>query len=560
MVRPILYSGVALLSLIAANAALAAEIEAKSTIGAVTLFPDAAIVTRNLDVDLPAGSSTLVLRALPATIDPASLRVEGQATARLALGAVKSRLRAADPQKTISENEVELKKLRADLGQINSMLDALEGRKAMVQRYAAAGPARDEKSAGLDVAQWGAAWDAVGQALVKVNGEILEATRRKSETEARIKALEIAENGRRARLAPEREFTVAVEADAPLKGALTISYRVAGAGWQPAYDARLTTEGKMAGGLTLARRALVTQRTGEDWTDVELTLSTVRARSGTAAPQVEPQRVSFLEALVGYAAPAPVRRERAPSMQKLNEVADAAGPAAAPAPQPIVAPEATLEGNGFQATYRLPGRITVLTDGSQKSLIVQSREIKPELLVKTAPALDPTAYLEAAFTNEEDAPLLPGVVSLIRDNSFIGRGRIAFTPPGDRIELGFGADERVKVSRVPLRRRETEPGLLGSTKSDTRDFKITIKNLHDFAVKTSIIDQIPYSEASNLTVDPLPTNTPPTEKIVNDKRGVMGWTYELKPKEEKEIRIGYRLRFPSDRELVFQRTPNARAN
>ena len=40
-----------------------------------------------------------------------------------------------------------------------------------------------------------------------------------------------------------------------------------------------------------------------------------------------------------------------------------------------------------------------------------------------------------------------------------------------------------------------------------------------------------------------------------DKRGVVAWSYDLKPKEEKEIRFGYRIRWPSDRELVFETQP-----
>ena len=46
--------------------------------------------------------------------------------------------------------------------------------------------------------------------------------------------------------------------------------------------------------------------------------------------------------------------------------------------------------------------------------------------------------------------------------------------------------------------------------------------------------------------------TPPTERNVQDKRGVMAWTYEMKPGEEREIRTGFRLRWPGDRELVLE--------
>lgn len=561
MTRILFAASVAVAALSAAMPALSAEIDGKSEISAVTVFPDGAIVSRTLAVDLPTGASTLVLRGLPLSIDPASLRIEGEASGALTLGAVEARLRPVDPAKIQSEAEAQLRPLREERGRITAEIEALEGRRAMIQRFAQSGPERGDKAGGLDVGQWEAAWEAVGKALAKVNEDVRLSQQKRAEVEAKIKALELSETARRSRVAPEREFTVALEAGQPLKGALTVSYRVAGAGWRPAYDARLTTaEGGKAGGLVLARRALVTQRTGEDWSNVELTLSTTRAARNTAAPEVDPQRVTFYEPQPPIVGAPIIRYEstRDAARQKSVAAAPMAGapePAAVP-PRPIEAAEAKLETNGFEAIYRIPGRLTVPLDGSQKSFIIQSRNIQPELLVRAAPAIDPTAYLEAAFVNAENAPLLAGEVSLIRDNNFVGRGRMAFTAPGDKVSLGFGADERVKVARVPLRRRETEPTLLGSTKSDTREFKITVRNLHDFPVKASIIDQIPFSEASNLTVEPLSTNTPATDKIVQDKRGVMGWTYDLKPNEEKEIRLGYRMRWPSDREIVFQAAPN----
>jgi uncharacterized protein (TIGR02231 family) len=553
-------AGVAISAVLAAVPALAADIEAKSRIGAVTVYPDGAIVTRAVEVDLPQGSNTLVFRNLPLTVDPASIRVEGQATGALTLGAVESRLRAVDPNRPAGEGEVQLKVLREELGKVEARIAAHEGRRTMVQRFAESGPERGEKAGGLEVEKWLAAWDAVGQALAKVNEDIRLASLERQAVAEKIKALELAETQRRSRVLPEREFTVALEAGQAVKGSLTLSYRVTGASWRPAYDARLATaEGGKAGSFALVRRALVSQRTGEDWSDVEVSLSTVRAARGTAAPEVDPLRAAFFEPAppIAYrgkvvgAPPAPMAA--APMADNMARTADAAE---VKLPQKVAAAEAALDSNGFQASYKLPGRLSVPTDGAQKSFIIQSRDIQPELVIKTAPALDPTAYLEASFINTEEAPLLAGEVTLIRDNAFVGRGRMAFTAPGDKVSLGFGADDRVKVARVPLRRKETEPSLLGSTKSDIRDFKITVKNLHDFAVKTVIVDQIPFSEAANLTVEPLPTNTAPTEKVVADKRGVMSWTYDLKPREEKEVRIGYRIRYPSDREIVLEPAPN----
>lgn len=534
----------------------AAEIEARSRIDAVTVYPDAAIVTRRLDVDLPQGESVLVFRGLPLSIDPASLRIEGRATGGLTLGAVDSRLRPVDPQNVASESEARLKPLREERERMTATIDALEGRKAMIKRFGQTGPVRGEGNNGLDISQWSAAWDAVGAGFAKVNEELRLARAALVEVEAKIKAIEAADVARRSRTAPEREFTVALAADAPVKGVLTVSYRVGNATWQPAYDARLSTgEGGKGAGLVLVRRALVTQRTGEDWAGVELSLSTVRAARGTQAPEVAPQRVGYVEAMVLGAAPQDRMPMAAAPAPRAMKAAEAPVDGAAPPDAALKVAATVLETNGYQATFRIPGALTVPTDGTQKSFILQTREVAPDIVVKAAPTLDPTAYLEATFANDADSPLLAGMVSLIRDGAFIGRGQVAFTPPGEKVALGFGADDRVTVTRVPVRRRETEPGFIGSNRTDTREFRIAVKNLHDFAVKAVIVDQLPYSEAANLVVEPLSTNTPPTEKTVKDRRGVMSWTFDLKPKEGRDILLGYRLRWPADRELTFDRMP-----
>jgi hypothetical protein len=44
-------------------------------------------------------------------------------------------------------------------------------------------------------------------------------------------------------------------------------------------------------------------------------------------------------------------------------------------------------------------------------------------------------------------------------------------------------------------------------------------------------------------------NTSPTEKTVADQRGVSGWNFDLAPGQQKDIRFGWRLRWPADREI-----------
>ena len=135
-------------------------------------------------------------------------------------------------------------------------------------------------------------------------------------------------------------------------------------------------------------------------------------------------------------------------------------------------------------------------------------------------------------------------------------GPVNLVAPGDSTDLGFGADDRVTVKRVPVRRKENEPTWIGQTKTEQREFRTSVKNLHPFPIKVAITDQIPISENNAIVIEQLPTTTAPTEKIVNDRRGVMGWTFDLAPNASKDILLAYRMKWPADREVVFQNVPN----
>lgn len=559
-------AAVSLLALVAAFPALGAEIEAKSKIDAVTVYPDAAAVTRSLEIDLPAGATTLVFKGLPIGIDPASLRVEGAGTGRLLIGAVETRAAPAPARPVDTAIEAKLKSLRGDREGIQAQLEALEAKKAMMTRFSQSGPEKlSPEGKPADIGQWSAAWDAVGQGLAKA-GEDLRIVRAKArDTDEEIRGLEQARQRPLPQSGAARDVIVAVDADAAQKGRLALTYRIAGAGWQPLYDARLDTSaagGKAA--LELVRRADVTQRTGEDWSGVTLSVSTVRARRGTQAPDVLTQRLAFYEphaaaqgGLIRRDAPAPAS---APSIMN-DKAADESrkrDESLPSRPQMRQAEEqqADAEAGAFQASFLIPGRIDVPADGSHKTFRISAVKLNPDLLARAAPALDETAYLQARIINSEDAPLLPGTVNILRDGGFVGTGRIAFTAPGDSTDIGFGADDRVKISRVPVRRKENEPSWTSSTKTEQREFRISVKNLHPFAIKVAVTDQIPISENSAIVIEQLAATTAPTEKIVNDRRGVMGWTYDVAPNETKNITLAYRMKWPADREVVFQSVPN----
>jgi uncharacterized protein (TIGR02231 family) len=559
-------SHIAAALILAPGLAAAAETDLPSRIDRVTVFPDGAVVTRLGKADLLQGVSQIVLRGLPATIDPASIRVEGKGDGAFSVGAVDVRVTPGDARPVLDTVlEEKLKTLRDEKEKLSGQIGAIESKRATIERFAQVGPDKlgpDGKA--LPVGDWPAVFEAIGTALVKVQDELRGTRNRLADVEAEIAALERARPQAGRPGAPKRDIAIAVEAPQPVAAEFTVTYRVTGANWTPTYEARLTTTGEKPE-IALTRRAEIRQRTGEAWDDVALTLSTTRSAGGTRAPDLTPMQVAFFEppvvyesrARAGALAPSP-----APMAARAKAEAEATADALARQSQRAVTPKpaevqvATIEAGAYQANFQVPGRASIPQDGSSKTVTLTQRKTDAMLAARTVPELEQKAYLEAGFTHDEEAPLLAGRVALHRDGTYVGMGQFNLVAPGDKVELGFGADDRIKVSFAPVKRRENDPSWLGQTRTDLREFRTVVKSLHAKPVKITVLERIPFSESSAITVETIAAQTtPPTEKQAGDRRGVAAWTFDLAPGAEKEIKLAYRIKWPGDRELSFEEQP-----
>src|SRR5215831_14049555 len=384
--------------------ALGAEVEGKSSIDQVTVYPDGATVTRIIRTDLTAGDTTLIARDFPPTLDPASLRVEGEAQGRLVIGAIDARPPRAERPPTNPELEKKIEALRDERGGLDDKIASASARRRFAERLAETSPAGlGEKGEARPITEWRAAFVAVAEEVAAADAAIREAERKQRDIDREIARLE---QDRATKPPSKLEIRIDLAAAAPARATLKVTYAVRHARWVPLYDARLDTSARdRKPALELVRRAEILQTTGEDWSNVALSVSTVRAARGGSAPDLN-------SLIVQYPPPA----------QPLGAAMDTAKPRSMPAPaalevmaQRAEEQQAAAEVSAFQTAFRIPGRVSVATNEGAKSLRISTAAVAPELAVRAAPALDPTAFLEASFTQNEDAPLLPGRISIYRD-------------------------------------------------------------------------------------------------------------------------------------------------
>jgi hypothetical protein len=83
-----------------------------------------------------------------------------------------------------------------------------------------------------------------------------------------------------------------------------------------------------------------------------------------------------------------------------------------------------------------------------------------------------------------------------------------------------------------------------------RNFRISLKNLHERAIAVAVIDQIPVSQNADIKID-LIGKTAPSKRDLDDKRGILAWEMKLDPDEERLVDFGYRVTWPAAKRILY---------
>lgn len=321
--------------------------------------------------------------------------------------------------------------------------------------------------------------------------------------------------------------------------ALAVSYTVPSAGWQPIWEARLTPgEAK----VELALHGSVWQRTGEDWKDARLAVSTAAPARGLFVPVLETRWLDrFVPVLRSAMAKAPAaaseaRRERTPSSLALGEE-----PAA-----DVVATEevqATVEEGLLATSFTAPRRESVDGAGQARKIALARFPLEADLTRTAAPRLDRSAFLTAKLVNATGFPLLPGTAGVYVGDQFVGRAPLPFTPAGGELKLAFGADDRIEIDRRVLERKHDTAGLVSKDDVWRYRVRIGVKSRWGEPVKVTLLDLVPVARDAKIKVEVLDGSTRATREDP-ERPGVRAWELTLAPREERVVELRYEVRAP----------------
>jgi len=289
-----------LAAVLALTAAASADlIETRGDVDSVTIFRGQALVSRGIDLPGPVGLREIVITELPEFIIPASLYAESSEGLEVRTVSYRMRPLAEDARENVRALDQKIRDVKDRIDGVRAQKSYLEWQRQYLDKLEnfLAVTAQIENSRGVLNAETIATMTAL---LMKQRLEQTEAGRTldlevRTLEEQRVLLERERETISLRTSRSAREAVVFVNQTAP-NGRLRLNYLVDRASWSPSYNLRAPASSERASenaDVTVEYLASIQQMSGEDWTNVRLTLSTATPALVSSAPALGPLAIAL---------------------------------------------------------------------------------------------------------------------------------------------------------------------------------------------------------------------------------------------------------------------------
>ena len=258
-----------------------------SQITDVTAFADRAQIIRKGRVMLSSEPARFAIAKLPGWLDEGSIRASfSPPDAGQILDVQVRRTYLSKP------SDLEFQKAQTAVRDIADQIAALEDEKTLlaaqtkqveaIRVFALDKIPKDTALREVKPDEYSKSLDFITDALRKINlaRRELEQKRRDLQPELDARQFKLRDLEQRAQL---EQRTIVITAKGSKEAELHLAYMLPGATWEPTHELRAQQDGPT---VSLSSYAIVSQTTGEDWTDVNLSLSTQRSTATMNIPEL----------------------------------------------------------------------------------------------------------------------------------------------------------------------------------------------------------------------------------------------------------------------------------
>ena len=503
----------------------------------VTLYPGSATVERSATVK--AGSQGIEIRGIAANFDVQSLRVQGDVGIRIGEVSVRDQAKAQSVNPRAAELEAKIQSLQDQMAQLDIERRSSELVNDYLKGFGA--PAEPGKGGALPVSdprQLSGMIDGIRRGSTDSLTRIQKVELQKRELDKQVQTLNRDLQKIQALTRDTRIINIGLAADKA--GQVHLSYQVNDTGWRPTYRAALDSQNAM---VELERQASIAQRTGEDWVDVSLRLSTGQPRSA-------PQGQTPLTWNLGLASPQ-ASFDEAPPPKMRAQPAPVSALAAKPSAERARMEQEPLfrvaeVQSAFSTEFAVPGRVSLPADGRNVTVSLSRQRIPVKLRVQVAPRLDTQAYL-VAQAEQPEGVWMPGTIQLQRDDSFVGSTHWN-AQQGQALILPFGRDDLVQVTVERAKQTSGQSGFIGQRNTRQINDVYTVKSRHKQAVTLWVLEASPVSTDEQIKLESR-FDPPVTLSDWEQRAGVVAWQVPLEAGATRKFGVDYRISWPKDEHI-----------
>ncbi len=588
----VVFGLLAALSLAHANPTTATK-NADSKVVGVTVYENTALVTREVTVPDGLGSLELIVSPLPPTTVSGSLYSEGSDGIRVLNTRYRTRATKEDTREEVRKLQTQLKDLQLAAQKIQSEIRTAEQNVAMLSKLenftAATMQQMTEKGllngeTTITLSKYiMATRDEKSRELVAHQQELLANQEQVQFTQRQLQELAAHSNK------TERDAVIVVDKQNGGAGKVRLSYLVDSASWRPQYKFRAAKNEKDP--VQVEYLAAVMQQSGEDWSGVDLVLSTAQPMLNAAPPDLKILEVSVVPISPGRpGAGGPGGGQQAgfagqPAQQQLEQLEVQSKSKRSQAAQEfnrmnygtgntfineaaaweqtrdlLVRAEGKLDAQprqpgmreGPSVTYHLPSRLTVPSRNDEQVIEVAKLQLTPDYFYKAVPVITPHVYRLANLENKSDHVLLPGEATMYIGTDFVGRTSLPLVAIGEQFTAGFGVDPQLQVNRQMV---DKSKAMQGGNQVLKFEYRILISSYKNEPVKMQVWDRLPHAETTTVAVT-LNSQKPELSKdplYLREERtkNLLRWYLTVEPKMngEKALAVNYDFKLELDRQM-----------
>jgi uncharacterized protein (TIGR02231 family) len=505
-----------------------------SQVDSVIVYPHQVLVVRTGSVTV-TGSGELLFPGLPGALDDNSVRIKAPG---IRVGEVQVRRGyLAEPTPEVKRLLARVQELEDQTKGLDDEAVVLKAKEDFLNSVKLGAPeiiSKELQQGKVAPESWRGALAFVGDELMKVKARQVKLGREKEEMQKQLDAARQEYNDAKAAIENRKEVGFNFSADAG-SYEVELTYVIPNAAdWSPYYELRANPADSK---VNVAYFAKLVQRTGEDWENVKVVLSTTTPVLGVTPPEPYPWYLSLLELERAYrkaVMPAPGAAERAGRFDEGAMLVDS---------QEQIQPVET----GISLQYVIPGRVSLKSGEQAKRLGLKQIALPAEFEYYTLPRSGQQAYLTGKLANTSDFVFLAGDGNTYVGDEYTGSTWLPNIAPQESTLLSFGIDERVKVKRELVKSFKSKGGLFSKTEKQSFVYRTTVENYVSKPVVIKVVEQVPVSQQGEIKVTV--TKVEPKFLEEDKDKGTYTWKPTIETRGKFIIDYEFMVEYPAGRRV-----------